>query len=66
LIASVPSLTRLLSGEAPQGLVNAIVGLSRMIAEHPEIEEIDVNPLHVSEDRVVALDCLVVLEKGEP
>ncbi|MEX1264919.1 MAG: acetate--CoA ligase family protein [Actinomycetota bacterium] len=64
LVASVPPLKRLLGGDIPPSLVDAIVGLSRMLAEHPEIEEIDVNPLHVSEDRVVALDCLIILEKG--
>jgi acetyltransferase len=61
LVATLPALRRLVGEEAPAGLVDAIVALSRMVAEHPEIEEVDVNPLHVSEERVVALDCLIVL-----
>lgn len=61
LVESLPALGTLLGGEAPQGLIDAIVGVSRMAAEHPEIIEIDVNPLLVSPERAVALDCLIVL-----
>ena len=45
----------------PRGLMDAIVAVSRLAAEHPEIAEIDVNPLLVSAERAVALDCLIVL-----
>jgi len=61
LVASLPVLGRLLGGEPPQGLLDAIVGVGRMVAEHPEIVEVDVNPLLVSAERAVALDCLIVL-----
>ena len=61
LIASVPALGRLLGDEAPACLVDAIVAVSRLIGEHPEIVEVDVNPLLVSPERAVALDCLIVL-----
>jgi acetyltransferase len=45
----------------PTCLVDAIVAVSRLIGEHPEIVEVDVNPLLVSPQRAVALDCLIVL-----
>ena len=41
------------------------MAVSRLAAEHPEISEIDVNPLLVSPERAVALDCLIVLDNSE-
>jgi hypothetical protein len=35
------------------------------MAEHSEALEIDVNPLLVSGERAVALDCLIVLKETE-
>jgi len=61
LVKSFPALDRLLGGEVPPGLIDAIVAVSRMAAEHPEIAEIDINPLLVSPERSIALDCLIVL-----
>ena len=58
-------MLRLLGGEVPEPLVEAIVAVSRLAAEHPEIAEIDVNPLLVTADRAVALDCLIVLGGSE-
>ena len=63
LVRSLPALDRLLGGEAPSGLIDAIVAVSRLAAEHPEIVEIDVNPLLVSAQRAVALDCLIVVKE---
>jgi len=42
-------------------LINALVGLSELAVQHPEIEEIDINPLIISGNRPVAVDALVVL-----
>ncbi len=64
LVAGLPALGRLLGGEPPPGLLDAIVAVSRLAAEHPEIAEIDVNPLLVSPERAVALDCLIVIRNG--
>jgi acetyltransferase len=64
LIASLPALGRMLGGEPPSGLVDAVVAVSRLVAEHPEIAEVDVNPLLVSPERAVALDCLIVLKES--
>ena len=61
LAAHLPALLRLLGGAVPEPLVDAIVAVSRLAAEHPEIAEIDVNPLLVTAERAVALDCLIVL-----
>lgn len=65
LVKSLPALDRLLGGDVPDGLIDAIVAVSRLAAEHPEIAEIDVNPLLVSPGRAVALDCLIVIEDTE-
>ncbi len=65
LIESLPVLRRLLPDPLPQGLVDAVVAVSRIAAEHPEIAEIDVNPLLVSAERAVALDCLIVIDPPE-
>jgi acetate---CoA ligase (ADP-forming) len=64
LIASLPALGRMLGGEPPAGLVAAVVAVSRLVAEHPEVAEVDVNPLLVSPGRAVALDCLIVLKES--
>ena len=62
LVRSLPALD-VLGGEPPAGLIDAIVAVSRMAADHPEIEEIDVNPLLVSAERAIALDCLIVVKE---
>ncbi len=61
LVRGLRPLIRLLGGEVPDDLVEAVMAVSRLAAEHPEIAEIDVNPLLVSPERAVALDCLIVL-----
>jgi len=53
----------MLGGHIPQGLIDAIVAASQMVAEHPEVAEVDVNPLLVTPERAVALDCLIVLKE---
>ena len=43
-------------------LIDAIVAIGGLIASHPEISELDINPLRASRDgRLLALDALVVL-----
>ncbi|MDD5724180.1 MAG: acetate--CoA ligase family protein [Syntrophales bacterium] len=57
-------------GEKPadmESLVRSLVGLSRLGCDHPEIKEIDINPLVVSPDgRITAVDALIVLEEKKP
>jgi acyl-CoA synthetase (NDP forming) len=52
-------------------LINTLTGLSKLGMEHPEIAEIDINPLIIQSDgRVVAVDALVILnsdkDEGNP
>jgi hypothetical protein len=63
LVDSLPVLGRMLGGHVPRGLIDAIVAASEMVAEHPEVVEVDVNPLLVTPERAVALDCLIVLKE---
>ncbi len=42
-------------------LCDALTGLARLALEHPEIKEIDVNPVIISDTRPIAVDALVVL-----
>ncbi len=44
-------------------LASAIVGIGRMALEHPEIAEVDINPLIVTNGRPVAVDALVIVAK---
>ncbi|MGN6378638.1 MAG: acetate--CoA ligase family protein, partial [Gaiellales bacterium] len=61
LVRSLPPLMRLLGGHVPDSLAAAVAAVSQLAAEHPEVAEIDLNPLLVSAERAVALDCLIVL-----
>lgn len=52
-----------------QKLIEVLIRLSYLAADYPEIEELDINPLLVTPDRVVALDARVVIDKnlvGQP
>jgi len=50
------------------GIAAALVRLSELIAENPEIRELDINPLLADADGVIALDARVALrsEQAEP
>lgn len=56
-------------GEAPADrdqLLQVLSGLSRLGMEHPEIKEVDINPLIIMPDgRIQAVDALVVLDDVE-
>lgn len=42
-------------------LEDILVRFSQMVVEHPRIKEIDINPLFVSSDQIMALDARIVL-----
>lgn len=44
-----------------QGLALALVNLSRLAADYPEIKELDINPLFVFEDKIAAADVRIIL-----
>src|SRR5690606_23287011 len=44
-----------------EALVQAVLGVSEMIAELPWIDELDINPLVVDAERAVAIDARIVL-----
>jgi acyl-CoA synthetase (NDP forming) len=46
------------------GIVAAALGVARAAVENPAIAEIEVNPLFVYADRVVALDARAYLHRG--
>lgn len=43
-------------------LIEVMMRLSYLVADYPEIKELDVNPLVVSADEIVALDARIVLD----
>ena len=48
-------------------LVGAILGLSRLAMDHPEISEVDINPLRVTpKGTLLAVDALIVVKPPEP
>jgi acetate---CoA ligase (ADP-forming) len=49
------------TGGDPSGLLATVKGLARLATEHPEVREVDVNPIFVSRDGTAAADALVVL-----
>ncbi|MEW5923996.1 MAG: bifunctional acetate--CoA ligase family protein/GNAT family N-acetyltransferase [Candidatus Zixiibacteriota bacterium] len=45
-------------------LIEVLVRLSYLAADYPEIKELDINPLLVTADNVVALDARVIIDKN--
>jgi len=48
---------------AAQAIAATLVALGRIAVEHPEVAEVDVNPLIVAADGATAVDALVVIEE---
>lgn len=47
-------------------LLQVLIRLSYLAADYPEIKELDINPLLVSSDEVIALDARIAIEKLVP
>ena len=61
------SLLGAVRGEPPadrEALAAALVALGRIGLEHPEIQEIDINPMIIAGSRPVAVDALIILKAG--
>ncbi|MBE0639046.1 MAG: GNAT family N-acetyltransferase [Bacteroidales bacterium] len=53
-------------GRAPKNidkLIEVMIRLSYLAADYPEIEELDINPIIITKDDVVALDARVVIDE---
>ncbi|MBN2223584.1 MAG: bifunctional acetate--CoA ligase family protein/GNAT family N-acetyltransferase [Deltaproteobacteria bacterium] len=48
------------------GLIEILIRFSYLIADYPEIKELDINPLVVSPDGAIALDARVIVDEGMP
>lgn len=44
-------------------LIETIIRFSYLVADYPEIKEIDINPLLVSPDEVIALDARIIIDR---
>jgi acyl-CoA synthetase (NDP forming) len=64
LVADAPGLVRLLSTPAHEDVARTLVALGRLARDHPDVAAVDVNPLIASEDGAVAVDALVVVDRG--
>jgi acyl-CoA synthetase (NDP forming) len=64
LVAEAPGLAAVASPAAQGALADTLVALGRLALEHPEIVEVDVNPLILAPDGAVAVDALVVVDRG--
>jgi acetyltransferase len=60
LVAEAPGLAQLAGPAAAEALAGALVALSRLAADRPEVDEVDINPLILGEHGATAVDALVV------
>jgi acetyltransferase len=59
--ASLLSGFRGLPAADPEALAHAVGVVGRLISEHPEISEIEINPLRVTEQGLIVLDALIAV-----
>jgi hypothetical protein len=67
-VAAVPAGLELLVGgrRDPAFGPTVVVAIGDLLADHPRVAELDVNPLIVGADRAVAVDTLMILDPVEP
>src|SRR5207237_6848889 len=61
LVDEAPGLAAVAGPGAREALAATLVALGRLARDHPEVVEVDVNPLILSRDGAVAVDALVVV-----
>lgn len=64
LVDDAPGLARLLSPPARDDVARTLVALGRLARDHPDVAAVDVNPLIARADGAVAVDALVVVDRG--
>ena len=64
-MAEAPGLAQLTSPAAAGALAAALVALSRLATDRPEVDAADINPLILGTDGGTPVDALVVV-KGAP
>jgi acetyltransferase len=65
LVAEAPGLAATASPAARAALAETLVALGRLVRDHPEIAEVDVNPLILDADGATPVDALVVVDRKE-
>ncbi len=63
VVREAPGLSGLAEG-AVESLAGALVALGRLATDHPEVVEVDVNPLVIGADGAIAVDALVVVDRS--
>jgi acetyltransferase len=66
LVARAPGLAAVATEAALAELATVASALARLAVDQPSIEEIDVNPLILTEDGAVAVDALLVVASAAP
>jgi acetyltransferase len=50
---------------ALEKLIDCLIKLSHILINHPEIQELDINPLIADQEKIIALDCRIRIQKKE-
>ncbi len=61
LVAAAPGLAAVATPAARAAIAQTLLALARLAVDHPEIAEVDLNPLILHADGAVAVDALVVV-----
>ncbi len=64
LVDEAPGLAAVASPAARKALAAALVALGQLALDHPEVAEVDLNPLVLGSDGAIAVDALVVVDRG--
>jgi acetyltransferase len=65
LVLEAPGLAEIASTAAVTALAGALVALSRLALDRPEVDEVDINPFILADDGAVAVDALVVVKEQQ-